>query len=61
MPRRIVFERVATLHLPVIYQWPEMAEEGGLMGYGPRLVETYRQRARLIVKILCDAKPAGLP
>ena len=35
--RRIVIERSAALRLPAIYEWPEMAEEGGLIGYGPRL------------------------
>src|SRR5262249_55023937 len=34
--RTIIFDRVATLRLPAIYQWPEWAEEGGLIGYGPR-------------------------
>jgi putative ABC transport system substrate-binding protein len=30
--RRIVIERAAALGLPAIYEWPEMAEEGGLIG-----------------------------
>ena len=34
-----------------------MAEEGGLIGYGPRLILIYRQAARLLVKILRGAKP----
>jgi putative ABC transport system substrate-binding protein len=59
--RRIIFERVAVLRLPAIYQWPEMAEEGGLAAYGPRNVETFRQRARMIVKILRGAKPTDIP
>jgi putative tryptophan/tyrosine transport system substrate-binding protein len=37
--RRIIYERAATLRLPAIYQFPEMAEEGGLIAYGPRLVQ----------------------
>ena len=40
--RKIIFERVATWRLPAIYQWPEMAEEEGLLGYGPRIVDIYR-------------------
>ena len=59
--RRIIFERVADVRLPAIYQWPEMAEEGGLAGYGPRLTETFRQRARITVKVLRGTKPADLP
>jgi hypothetical protein len=29
--RGIILERAAASRLPAIYQWPEMAEEGGLM------------------------------
>jgi putative tryptophan/tyrosine transport system substrate-binding protein len=59
--RRIVIERAATLGLPAIYEWPEMAEEGGLIGYGPRLPLIYRQLARLIVKVLHGVKPEDIP
>jgi putative ABC transport system substrate-binding protein len=40
--RTIIFDRVATLRLPTMYQWPEMAEQGGLIGYGPRIVQLFR-------------------
>ena len=46
---------MAALRLPAIYQWAEMADEGGLMAYGPRVDETYRQRARMVVKIFRGA------
>jgi len=59
--RRLIIERVATLRLPAMYQWPEMAEEGGFAAYGPRITEIYRQVARLIVKVLRGTKPADLP
>jgi putative ABC transport system substrate-binding protein len=59
--RRIIFERMAALRLPAIYQWAEMADEGGFAAYGPRLIPTYRQRARMVVKILRGAKPADIP
>jgi putative ABC transport system substrate-binding protein len=59
--RPIVFERAAALGLPAIYEWPEMAEEGGLIAYGPRLTLIYRQLARLLVKVLRGAKPEDLP
>jgi putative ABC transport system substrate-binding protein len=58
---RIVIGRVTTLRLPAIYQWPEMAEQGGLAGYGPRFTQTYRHRAQMVVKVLRGAKPADLP
>jgi putative ABC transport system substrate-binding protein len=58
---RMVLERAAAVRLPAIFQWPEAAEEGGLVGYGPSFTQTYRQRARLLVKVLRGAKPADLP
>jgi putative ABC transport system substrate-binding protein len=58
---RIIIERVTALRLPAIYQWPDMAEQGGLAGYGPRFTQIYRQRARMVVKVLRGAKPADLP
>jgi putative tryptophan/tyrosine transport system substrate-binding protein len=59
--RRIVIERAAALGLPAIYEWPDMPEEGGLIGYGPRLPLIYRQLARLIVKVLHGVKPEDIP
>ena len=38
-----------------------MAEEDGLIGYGPRLTPIYRQLARLIVKVLRGVKPEDIP
>jgi putative ABC transport system substrate-binding protein len=59
--RRVVIERAAALGLPAIYEWPEMAEEGGLIGYGTRLTPMYRQLARVVVKVLRGAKPEDIP
>jgi putative ABC transport system substrate-binding protein len=59
--RRLVFERAAALGLPAIYDWAEMAEEGGLIAYGARLTPIYRQLARLIVKVLRGVKPEDIP
>jgi putative ABC transport system substrate-binding protein len=48
--------------LPAIYQWPEIAEEGSLFAYGPRIVQIFRQTfARQLVKLLRGAKPIDLP
>jgi putative ABC transport system substrate-binding protein len=59
--RAAIVERTLRLKFPAIYQWPEDAEAGGLMAYGPRIIESTRQQARLVVKILDGAKPADLP
>jgi putative ABC transport system substrate-binding protein len=59
--QRLILERTSALKLPAIYQWPEIAEAGGLAAYGPRRTEVVRQRARLLVKIFRGAKPADLP
>ena len=60
--RKIILERVAALRLPTMYQWPETTEEGGLIGYGPRLAQLYRDiMARQLIKLLLGAKPADVP
>src|SRR5262249_2595367 len=59
--RYIVIERVAMVRLPAIYQWPEMTQDGGLMAYGARTTQIYRQVARLAVKVLRGVKAADLP
>ena len=60
--RRIIFERVAALKLPGMYQWPEMAEEGGLVAYGPRITQIFRElMARQAVRVLRGARPADVP
>jgi putative tryptophan/tyrosine transport system substrate-binding protein len=59
---QMIRERVAALRLPAIYQFPEMAEAGGLAGYGPRIDQLYRhEQAELLIKLLAGAKPAALP
>jgi putative tryptophan/tyrosine transport system substrate-binding protein len=57
----VVMERVASVRLPAIFQWPDTAEAGALVGYGPRFTDVYRQRARMVLKILRGTKPADIP
>jgi putative ABC transport system substrate-binding protein len=59
--RRNIIDRAAISRLPAIYQWPDIAEQGGLLAYGPRFTQVHRQRARMVVKILRGAKPADVP
>jgi putative tryptophan/tyrosine transport system substrate-binding protein len=58
---RIVLDRVAAVRLPAILQFPEDAEAGALAGYGPRITDLDRQRARITVQVLRGAKPADIP
>ena len=58
---RIDIERATAARLPAIHHWPEAAEAGGVLAYGPRFNQLWRQRARLTVKILRGDKPADLP
>jgi putative ABC transport system substrate-binding protein len=53
--------KLTDLRLGSIYQWPEDAEGGGLIAYGPRFTDMYRQRARINVKVLRGVKPADIP
>ena len=56
-----IFERTASLRLPAIYQSPEFPEEGGLIGYGPRLTLLFRHLARQTAKVLRGEKPSDVP
>ena len=53
---------LAALHrLPAITLFPEFAQFGGLMAYGPSLVDLFHQAGALVGKVLHGAKPADLP
>jgi putative tryptophan/tyrosine transport system substrate-binding protein len=56
-----IIDRMRDLRLPTIYQWPETAEEGGVLAYGPRIQLCYRHVVSLVDKVLRGAKPADLP
>jgi putative ABC transport system substrate-binding protein len=51
----------AASRLPAIYESREFAETGGLMAYGPRLLDMFRGAASYVAKILSGAKPGDLP
>jgi putative ABC transport system substrate-binding protein len=60
--RKIVYTHTMTLNMPAIYQWPEMASEGGLIAYGPSLVQVFRDHvAQILVKLLRGTKPSDVP
>jgi putative ABC transport system substrate-binding protein len=60
--RQMIMERATALHLTAMYHWPEVAEEAGFLGYGPRLVLIYREMlARQMVALLRGTKPGDIP
>jgi putative ABC transport system substrate-binding protein len=58
-------ERFATLaarhHIPAIYEARNYAEAGGLVSYGPNVVDVYRQVGVYVGQILKGARPSDLP
>jgi putative ABC transport system substrate-binding protein len=60
--RHELLERCAALRFPAIYHLPEMAEDGGLIAYGPRASSVFGdQLPRLFEKLVHGASPADLP
>jgi putative tryptophan/tyrosine transport system substrate-binding protein len=59
--RKVIIDHAAKRRLPTMYQWRESAEEGGLMSYGPILLEMFRRTGVLAGRLLKGAKPADLP
>jgi putative ABC transport system substrate-binding protein len=59
--RRLIIERTRELRLPAVYAFPDLAEQGGLIGYGPRFTYLYHLLGRQLVKILRGTSPADIP
>jgi putative ABC transport system substrate-binding protein len=59
--RHLIMERAAAAHLPTIYEFPEVAEEGGFAGYGPRVSQLGEVMLQQIVKIFRGVKIADIP
>jgi putative tryptophan/tyrosine transport system substrate-binding protein len=59
--RSRIIEFAAENKLPAIYHFREYAVDGGLISYGPRITESYRQAGVYVGRILNGAKPSDLP
>jgi putative ABC transport system substrate-binding protein len=58
---RTIIDLAASKRIPAIYEWPSMAEDGGLMAYGPTLAELDGRVASFVHRILKGARPGELP
>ena len=59
--RTRITDLVIKNRVPAIYPNGEYVEDGGLMSYGPNIVDLFRRAATYVDKILKGAKPADLP
>jgi putative tryptophan/tyrosine transport system substrate-binding protein len=59
--RNLVVTLAARHKLPTVYPYRFFVEAGGLMSYGPNLIDLYRRAAGYVDRILKGEKPADLP
>jgi putative ABC transport system substrate-binding protein len=59
--RDLIITLAARHRLPAVYPFRFYATGGGLMSYGPDLVDQYRQAAGYVDRILKGENPADLP
>jgi putative tryptophan/tyrosine transport system substrate-binding protein len=62
VPRDLIVRLAAAYKLPTVYPYRPMVTDGGLISYGPDLVDQYRRAAGYVDRILKgEKKPADLP
>ena len=59
--RELIVALAARHRLPAMYPFRYFTASGGLMSYGPDVIDQYRGAARYIDRILRGEKPANLP
>jgi putative ABC transport system substrate-binding protein len=60
--RALIIDRVAAMRLPAIHEFPELAEEGAFIAYGPRLSQLFIEvETRQIVQLFHGSKIADIP
>jgi putative ABC transport system substrate-binding protein len=58
---KLIVALAARHRLPAVYPYRFFVEAGGLMSYGPNLMDNYRRTASYVDRILKGEKPADLP
>ena len=59
--RDLLIKLAARYRLPAVYPYRFFVDAGGLMSYGPNLLDGYRRSASYVDRILKGEKPADLP
>ena len=59
---RVRISELAAKHrLPGMYGWPEFAEAGGLMVYGPNVTDVLYRAASFVDRVIKGGRPAEIP
>jgi putative ABC transport system substrate-binding protein len=59
--KKTIIARAARHQLPAVYPYRDFVTDGGLLSYGPNLIDQYRNAAGYVDRILKGEKPANLP
>jgi putative ABC transport system substrate-binding protein len=59
--RELIITLAAQHRLPAVYPYRSFVQAGGLISYGPNLIDQYRRTAGYVDRILKGEKPADLP
>jgi putative ABC transport system substrate-binding protein len=59
--RAPIISAAARNNVPAVYYFSDFARDGGLLSYGPDIVDNWRRAATYVDRILRGAKPADLP
>jgi len=59
--RDLIIELAARHRLPAVYPLRLFVADGGLISYGPDIVDQYRRAAGYVDRVLKGEKPADLP
>jgi putative ABC transport system substrate-binding protein len=59
--RSRIIEFAMKQRIPAVSGWPAFAKSGGIISYGPNMLEAFRGVARSVDKVLRGANPAEVP